>query len=322
MPIVYDYNLYSSSLVNKWDGQSLVADKKSSFIAANRIAVGSKDSDNRFSGVMLGDYKEYADSSVELTGIYGFDRGQQTYAFKEDGTAFIGKAGSGRIWFDGNNGIIASNNWFNDRGEFIDNANEGTLLDLDNSVLYIGDDTAYLKYNNQESNGGLWVTNANIKTCNIVQDLYFWAKPEKTQDSIGKISLVQSSDNKLTLEMMVGEEYDGGTSGDLAGGVLQLTERASALKYGENNGLPSWVVAMQDSKGYSHVDVVGYDQVFLGTGDNLTSIALYRDNSSITLSSSNIYLNSNNVHINDTLLSSYVRDIVIEYLTEIGYGEK
>jgi hypothetical protein len=31
-----------------------------------------------------------------------------SYALKEDGTAFIGKSGSGRILFDGNKGTIAS----------------------------------------------------------------------------------------------------------------------------------------------------------------------------------------------------------------------
>jgi hypothetical protein len=118
VPIVYDYNLYSSSLVNKWDGKSLVVDKENNFIAANMMAVGSKNSDNQFSGVLLGDYKEHADSSVAaLTGIYGFDRGQQAYAFKEDGTAFIGKAGSGRIWFDGNKGVIASGGWLDEDGD-------------------------------------------------------------------------------------------------------------------------------------------------------------------------------------------------------------
>ena len=34
-----------------------------------------------------------------------------SYAFKEDGTAFIGKAGRGRIELDGNYGTIKSSSW-------------------------------------------------------------------------------------------------------------------------------------------------------------------------------------------------------------------
>jgi len=37
------------------------------------------------------------------TGVYGFNRGAMSYAFKDDGTGFIGKDGSGRIFFDGEN---------------------------------------------------------------------------------------------------------------------------------------------------------------------------------------------------------------------------
>ena len=53
---------------------------------------------------MLGDWskKDTASDIAGQTGIYGFHHGMQTYAFKEDGTAFIGKSGRGRIYFDGN----------------------------------------------------------------------------------------------------------------------------------------------------------------------------------------------------------------------------
>jgi hypothetical protein len=45
-------------------------------------------------------------------GLYGFHQGAQSFGFKIDGTAFLGKAGKGRILFDGNYGFIASANWF------------------------------------------------------------------------------------------------------------------------------------------------------------------------------------------------------------------
>jgi hypothetical protein len=41
-------------------------------------------------------------------GLYGFYNGAQTFGFRENGTAFIGPAGSGRIEFNGGKGTITS----------------------------------------------------------------------------------------------------------------------------------------------------------------------------------------------------------------------
>ncbi|MDD7754111.1 MAG: hypothetical protein PUJ51_06340 [Clostridiales bacterium] len=49
-----------------------------------------------------------------------------TYAFKDDGTAFIGKSGKGRISFDGNEGIIESGSYTLNEGMSI-NLTEGTI---------------------------------------------------------------------------------------------------------------------------------------------------------------------------------------------------
>jgi hypothetical protein len=39
---------------------------------------------------------------TQQTGVYGFNHGRMSYALKDDGTAFFGKDGKGRIYFDGN----------------------------------------------------------------------------------------------------------------------------------------------------------------------------------------------------------------------------
>jgi hypothetical protein len=70
------------------------------------IGAGSKNSENQFSGVLMGKIK---DTSGQINhGLYGFSDGAQAFGFKEDGTAFIGKSGAGRILFDGNNSTITS----------------------------------------------------------------------------------------------------------------------------------------------------------------------------------------------------------------------
>lgn len=109
-PILIMINRYPSAMVNQWDGK-LKVDEKKGWILSPRLVAGKKESNNTFSGVMLGDFSE-TDSDASLTstdtGLYGYDCGEQTYAFKQDGTAFIGKSGAGRIEFDGNEGIIES----------------------------------------------------------------------------------------------------------------------------------------------------------------------------------------------------------------------
>jgi hypothetical protein len=78
---------------------------------AARLGAGKKNEDNTFSGVLLGDWTNVEDGSVPVTGVYGFDHNEQAYGFRENGTAFIGKNGSGRINFNGNEGIIYSENF-------------------------------------------------------------------------------------------------------------------------------------------------------------------------------------------------------------------
>lgn len=117
-PLLIIMNKYPNGAVNRWDGNGLVLNKEEGTIIGSAMAVGKKNGDNTFSGVMLGAWegkaKEQGGVSQEITestGVYGFHYGQISYAFKDDGTAFIGKSGHGRIYFDGNNGSITSGNY-------------------------------------------------------------------------------------------------------------------------------------------------------------------------------------------------------------------
>lgn len=105
--IALDMNIYSSSLINAWDG-TLNIDKEHNSILARMLSAGTKDSNNRFTGVMLGDWKDNADVSLDGSGLYGLINGRQSFGFKTDGTGFVGLASSGQITFDGNKALISS----------------------------------------------------------------------------------------------------------------------------------------------------------------------------------------------------------------------
>jgi len=101
-------NKYPNGAVNRWDGKGLEINEEDGYIIGSAFAAGKKESDNTFSGVMLGDWDTAANGDVEdsigaQTGVYGFHHGAMSYALKQDGTMFVGKSGNGRIYFDGNN---------------------------------------------------------------------------------------------------------------------------------------------------------------------------------------------------------------------------
>lgn len=131
-PILVLQNKWSSNVINKWDGKSLVLDEEKSNIIASSIAAGKKNSDdNTFSGVMLGDWSgtDSGKEVTEQTGIYGFDHGAMSYALTEDGKAFFGKDGNGRIYIDGNNATLQSGDWLNQK--------KGMKIDLDEPSIFM-----------------------------------------------------------------------------------------------------------------------------------------------------------------------------------------
>ena len=151
-PILVSQNQYSSSIINKWDG-GLVVDEKNNMILSAMVGAGRKNERNKFEGVLMGDVgTKSQDNAISEVGLYGFHDGAQSFGFKVDGTAFLGKSGSGRLEFNGNNGYIYSQSWLksfetiNDDGTinpgnpFDDNGNPnrgtaGMLINLQDGTI-------------------------------------------------------------------------------------------------------------------------------------------------------------------------------------------
>lgn len=130
--IAFSRNLYPSSLVNEWDGQSLNIDEENSALLSKMISAGTKDYKNRFTGVMMGDWHEKGDESLDVPGLYGFSNGAQTFGFTTEGTGFIGAAGYGRIEFDGRSALISNPTktcYINLNPRTLNFNTEGSLLD-------------------------------------------------------------------------------------------------------------------------------------------------------------------------------------------------
>lgn len=101
-PIVMYLNTYGNEAINGWDGTKLVIDEEhGQYMFAPQIGAGKKDSQNRFTGVVMGE-----DSGQSKVGLYGYQKGVNTFGLLENGTAYFGAEGKGRIQIDGQNSLI------------------------------------------------------------------------------------------------------------------------------------------------------------------------------------------------------------------------
>ena len=112
IPLKISRNQYASIYIDKMaNSTGIVIDSETNTIFSPRILAGKYETTKNvgntgnkvFTGVALGDFADpETEASMQLAGIYGFRQGKQAYAFKEDGTGFIGANSNTRITF--NNG--------------------------------------------------------------------------------------------------------------------------------------------------------------------------------------------------------------------------
>lgn len=103
-PIVVYLDTYGNENINGWDGQQLVIDEENGeYIFAPQIGAGTKDSQNRFTGVVMGQNSSPNVDRNNIIGLYGYNSGQNTFGLQANGKAYFG-TGNGRIVIDGSTG--------------------------------------------------------------------------------------------------------------------------------------------------------------------------------------------------------------------------
>lgn len=100
-PIIMYLDTYGNEAINGWDGTALDTGE-GEYVFAPQVGAGTKDSANKFTGVVMG-----KDSGQDKIGLYGYQKGVNTFGLMEDGTAFFGaKSGGGQIIVNGKSGRI------------------------------------------------------------------------------------------------------------------------------------------------------------------------------------------------------------------------
>ena len=136
-PILIAQNQYDFAMLNQWDG-NLTIDENNGTILSKMVGAGKKNSNNTFSGVLMGDVQQgTGNNMVRETGLYGFQEGVMTFQLKESGKAIFGASGHGQITIDGTKGTIESASF----SSSIENERKGMKIDLDDGILNIIDKT-------------------------------------------------------------------------------------------------------------------------------------------------------------------------------------
>ena len=160
-PITMLQNCFESTTLNKWDGKFKIDNDKGT-VLSSMLGAGKKENNNSFSGVLLGDVKTqggFGPGAGYEMGIYGFHEGAASFAFRTDGTAFLGKSGKGRILFDGDRGFISSAFWDGAVGPDGVTAlgTTGMLIDLETGHIDAHNFKLTSEHINFDSDGHTWM---------------------------------------------------------------------------------------------------------------------------------------------------------------------
>lgn len=99
IPIHLYLDTHGNAALNSWDGNTVEIDPEGGVILAPQIGAGEKESDNSFTGLLMGVVKEnYGQKEI---GLFAYEHGERTiFLDAETGKSEFGKRGQGQIIID------------------------------------------------------------------------------------------------------------------------------------------------------------------------------------------------------------------------------
>ena len=152
IPIYFYLNRYSLFNLNEWNGNSTQISENGGFIFSPQIGAGTKNNNNQFTGIVMGEVKESNQFNTEQ-GLFGFYNGQRSiFLDAKTGTAIFGLNKTGQIIINpsNNEAIIQS-------GNYSQTEKTGMQINLSKPVIVFG--SGAFKVN---ENGKLEATGASI----------------------------------------------------------------------------------------------------------------------------------------------------------------
>lgn len=137
-PIYITQNKYPIGTINDCNKKTALIGNAEGLMSSLKGVAGSKDTTKRFNGMAIGDWLEN-NSGMKNFGLYGFKNNIMQYAFRDNGTGFIGSSNCGTIKLDENGIIIQSDNYDgvinSSTGEIASIATKGLNIDLKKGVI-------------------------------------------------------------------------------------------------------------------------------------------------------------------------------------------
>lgn len=185
IPIHFYLNKFAFSELNGWDGNSIQINEQGGFILSPQMGAGIKDSNNRFTGVVMGEERDPSKDKSNI-GLLGYNKGTRSFFINsENGSALFGKTGTAQIVIDptANMALLYSHDYWkeynqntglpvNYRSE--NENNEGMLINLNKPWMGYGNgnfrvsEEGYLYAKNGGTIGGWKITKTEDTGMNIL----------------------------------------------------------------------------------------------------------------------------------------------------------
>lgn len=230
IPVHLMLNRYGNAALNDWDGNSISINEDGGFILAPQVGAGKKETDNSFTGILMGEVKEAGKSKSE-TGLFGYSSGQRSiFLNAEDGSAIFGKQGPGQIIIDPDNSqaMLFSNNFWDSYDQYGKpsnylNTNEtgnGLLINLTKPEIRYGSGNFSV-----DIDGNLTANNANITGTIHAGDGGTIGNWQITNGNL------QNSDGTIIINPTTGIQVGDNFSVDLNGNIVL----SGSISWGDNN---------------------------------------------------------------------------------------
>lgn len=282
-------NTFGNEAINGWDGTKLDIDGNGRYIFAPQIGAGTKDSNNIFTGVVMGQ-----DSSQTQIGLYGYSGGINTFGLMADGTAYFGAESTGRITIDGKNALIYGGKT---RGE-----NNSMVLRLYDEYVAASSDTRAIEIKKDSGNNktSFYVTYNGKMYANDVEVTGNITATTLTATESGTIADFTIDSAGLTGGSITCDKLIANKAGEIVGwkfGTKELTGGRTQLN--SEFGIFTNALTIRDEAGSTKYGSIG---VLYGSndGNDITTnlgISSTSGHSIILESSNNIRLTANNTKI-------------------------
>lgn len=235
-------NPYGNEAINSWDGTSINVDNEKHIILAPQVGAGSKNTQNQFSGVVMG-----KDSVQKQTGLYGYKEGINTFALMEDGKATFGS--KQQITIDGDNAQITGKNGATDDSQYMTinliNLGAGTYA-IRIGDKFLVDYEGNLICTNATVTGTINANAGSIGGCNIVNNVLQVGKANIAEIDAGSIKSGTLDCGQITVSGLTADSIQSGTLGgdvlyagtisasNITGGTLQADVIYGGTVYASN----------------------------------------------------------------------------------------